>query len=322
MNVVEQARIPYLLKNGFEKKCAVPQYNAEGQCFQIHPDIGTGYYWIYSFQNLFSFTIHDFILHDDFLIDCNMPEYLSMTYFESISGAEINPYRRLNGDCLQVYCSATRGYHALIHKEVPVRSIGIEITPDYYETYLPEKYPEDYRNPCSAFINWDETAVFPEMLLLLHQVKQYRGTGMAARLFYEGKAAEAVSLIVEKTKLCPSRQVTRISQLDFEQMEAVTVYIDSHFSMDLKLEQLCKIACMGKTKLKTVFRQMHHCTITEYIQRCRIRQAEHLLTHTDFSIGQISQTVGYRSASRFSVLFRKNTGLHPFEYRKLSWIGK
>ena len=38
------------------------------------------------------------------------------------------------------------------------------------------------------------------MAKLLHEVKVYRGDGIAAGLFYEAKVAEAVSLVVEEQK--------------------------------------------------------------------------------------------------------------------------
>ena len=44
-------------------------------------------------------------------------------------------------------------------------------------------------------------------------------------------------------------------------------------------------------------------------------KAEYLLSCTDLTINQIAQTVGYNSASRFSELFRKSTGILPNEYR-------
>ena len=77
---------------------------------------------------------------------------------------------------------------------------------------------------------------------------------------------------------------------------------------------------MGTTKLKTSFKQLQGCTITEYIQQRRMSQAEHLLIDTDFTIGQIAEMIGYSTSSRFAELFRKSTGLLPIEYRK--WLSK
>lgn len=44
------------------------------------------------------------------------------------------------------------------------------------------------------------------MAKLLHEVKVYRGDGIAAGLFYEAKVAEAVSLVVEEQKNFPARR--------------------------------------------------------------------------------------------------------------------
>ncbi|MDR1015818.1 MAG: helix-turn-helix transcriptional regulator [Coriobacteriales bacterium] len=75
---------------------------------------------------------------------------------------------------------------------------------------------------------------------------------------------------------------------------------------------------MGTTKLKSAFRRYHGCTITEYIQQRRISHAEHLLAHTEFSIGDVVRMVGYRNANHFSELFRETSGLVPSEYRKIA----
>jgi AraC-like DNA-binding protein len=309
---------PYLLKNGFSPAENDAPYNTEGQCYKLDPQKGNGYYWVYAHENRFGFAIHDFVFYEDCFINCSLPEHLILTYYESVSGERLNPYKRLTAGCMEGSFINYNGYQAFIHKNIPIRSVGIEIMPEYYERYLKEKYQEEYINPYSAFLSIDGTIDFPELVLLLHQVKNYRGTGMAAKLFYEGKAAEAVSLIVERTKRLRPKNPYSISEEDLKHLETVAFYINDHFALDLRLEQLAKIACMGMTKLKSTFKEVNKCTITEYIQHRRMGQAEHLLANTELNIGQISQIVGYKSAGRFSELFHKSTGLLPYEYRKLS----
>ena len=41
-------------------------------------------------------------------------------------------------------------------------------------------------------------------------------------------------------------------------------------------------------------------------------------THTDFTMGQIAQMIGYTTSSRFAELFKKSTGILPIEYRKIA----
>lgn len=100
------------------------------------------------------------------------------------------------------------------------------------------------------------------------------------------------------------------------QLKNVIAYLNDHYAFDIPLERLAKIACMGTTKLKTSFKQLQGCTITEYIQQRRMSQAEHLLIDTDFTMGQIAEMIGYSTSSRFAELFRKSTGLLPIEYRE------
>ena len=49
-----------------------------------------------------------------------------------------------------------------------------------------------YLPPNEAFRRIGQTLDFPEMSRLLRQVWEYKGEGIPAKLFYEGKVAEAV----------------------------------------------------------------------------------------------------------------------------------
>ena len=73
---------------------------------------------------------------------------------------------------------------------------------------------------------------------------------------------------------------------------------------------------MGKTKLKETFKNKFNMSITEYIQRKRINVAEHMILNTDLSISEVSRSVGYRSQSRFTQLYKKYTGSYPSEMKK------
>lgn len=307
----------YLLENGLKPESNTSLYGKEGSCYHMDSKIGKGHYWIYTHENLFSITIHDFVIYEDSFIKCSIPEYLSIVYYESISGEQLNPYKRLTAGSILGYFNTKDAYEAIIHKNMPIKSISIEITPEYYNDYLKKKYSDEYISPHSAFLSINEATDFPEIILLLNQIKNYTGTGMPAKLFYEGKVAEAVSIIMEKSHELKPKTTSKISKEDLEHLNTVTSYINDHYASPLKLESLCKIACMGTTKLKATFKKTYKCTITEYIQHRRMGQAEHLLSNTDLSIQQIAIIVGYDSASYFSQVFKKSSGILPNEYRKL-----
>lgn len=307
-------------KRGFYPDPGNRSYCSIGSVWKLDSRVGEGTYWLYSQQDLFSITIHDFFFHQDAILDFTWPECLSITRYDSVSGEELSPYRRLEAGSVKSFVGGYQSCKILMHKKIPVRSVGIEIMPAYYEEYLKEKYPEVYANPCEAFAAVGQTMDFPEMAALLKQVMAYRGDGISAKLFYDGKVAEAVSLIVERGRIAKQNQESRkkLSAQDVKQLENLTLYLNDHCIQDIPLEQIVRISCMGARKLQTTFKEYHGCTITEYIQQRRMSQAETLLANTDIPIGQVAQSVGYTKASRFSELFRKSTGILPGEFRKLA----
>ncbi len=89
--------------------------------------------------------------------------------------------------CIKAFIGGYKPYKALIHKKIPIRSIGIEVMPAYYEDLLKAISRGLYQPACSFPADGSDNR-FPAMAKLLHEVKVYRGDGIAAGLlFYEAK---------------------------------------------------------------------------------------------------------------------------------------
>lgn len=177
-----------LLSKGFKACPNHSKYNSLGKLYVLNEAIGHGYFWIYTHENLFSIVIHDFYVHEDFCIKSDLAEYFSISYFESVSGEELNPYRKISAGCIKGFWSKAYPYQAVFHKKIPIKTIGIEFMPAFCDDFLKNKYPDDYINPRTALLSIDETRTFPEMIELLKQVEHYSGNGISAKLFYESKA--------------------------------------------------------------------------------------------------------------------------------------
>lgn len=298
--------------------CEENPYGPLGKCWRISPEIGEGYFWAYGEKDLFDIKIHDFYYNRDTLVESKVSGYLCIFYYDSISGEQLTPYRRINAGCIQSIAGGDEPYKIWIHKKIPIRSIGIGIAPAYYEQYMQKTYPEEYFSPFTAFADLDQEAIFPELIILLKQVENYRGEGMAAKLFYESKVTEVVSMLLSRLKNQSKRpKKTEISEQDLKQIELAGAYINDHYASDIPLEQLAGFACMSLSKFKLQFQNVYNCSVTSYIQQRRLSHAECLLTTSDLTIGQIAKSVGYSTSSRLSELFRQSTGLTPAEYRKI-----
>lgn len=294
------------------------QFSPAGSSWQLSPELGGGHYWLYAQKDLFDIKIHDFYFHDDFVLNFDIPEGISITRYDSISGEELNPYRRLSAGSIQTIVGGKQNYKAIIHKRIPIHSVGIEVFPAYYEDYLKKQYPDAYFDLPAAFQCVDQATDFPAMSKLLFEVENYRSSGMAASLFFDAKVTEAISLVVDAWKKQSQKRERPLSAEDAEGLQNVTSYIADHYAFDIPLERLANIACMSESKLKSCFKRQFGCSVTQYIQGRRMSQAEHLLIDTDFTMGQIAQMIGYTTSSRFAELFRKSTGILPIEYRKLA----
>ena len=317
-NILTDYYRPRLEQNSFRPIPCPPQFGPAGCCWELSPELGSGYYWVYAKQDLFDIKIHDFCFHEDFYMDMDVPECISIQRYDSISGEALAPYRRLSAGEIQTIVGGGQRCRALIHRRIPVHAVGIEILPAYYEDFLKTQYPDDYGSLPAAFQSIDPAADFPAMSRLLFELESYRGDGMAAALFYEAKVTEAIALVVDAWKRQRRTPTPPLSAEDTESLQNVVSYIADHYAFDLPLSRLAGIACMSESKLKTCFKRRFGCTVTQYIQARRMSQAEHLLIATDFTMGQIAQMIGYSTSSRFAALFKRSTGLLPIEYRRLA----
>lgn len=95
-------------------------------------------------------------------------------------------------------------------------------------------------------------------------------------------------------------------------------YIDSHYQENITLDQLAEVCHVSKYHLAHAFTEEYGISPINYLISKRIAEAEHLLKTTDFSLNLISNTTGFSSSSYFAQIFRKQKGMSPTEFRKLS----
>ena len=91
--------------------------------------------------------------------------------------------------------------------------------------------------------------------------------------------------------------------------------MDEHFAKPITLEWLADQAHISKYHLSHSFRRQYAVSPIQYLNKRRLQEAEHLLTHTTHSLSEIGNMIGFSSASYFSQAFKHHTGMSPSEYR-------
>lgn len=99
-------------------------------------------------------------------------------------------------------------------------------------------------------------------------------------------------------------------------VQKAIMYIDANLSGELNLKVLSGMQNINSSYFSSLFKKETGQTLTEYINRKRMRQAMQLLTITKLQIQTIAQHCGISDVNYFSKLFKKHTGLSPNQYRQ------
>ncbi len=98
---------------------------------------------------------------------------------------------------------------------------------------------------------------------------------------------------------------------------AAQAYIDIHSRDKFSLDEISGALYVNGSYLMRAFKRYLHMTPLTYHHMVRCGKAKELLAHTDRSISEVGETVGFVSSSHFSHVFRKTEGCTPSEYRIL-----
>lgn len=92
-------------------------------------------------------------------------------------------------------------------------------------------------------------------------------------------------------------------------------YISIHLHESISLPDLARASGLCSRSLSQTFKAEMGISIVDFIHEEKIKEAEYLLRHTDFSLSLISSYLNYSSQSYFTRIFRTKRGVTPQQYR-------
>lgn len=92
--------------------------------------------------------------------------------------------------------------------------------------------------------------------------------------------------------------------------------IDRDFSSQLNLDELAKELCVSKFYLSRLFKKHTGYSPYEYIINQRLNHAKNFLKTTEWTVGEISQKVGFESSSHFIKIFSQHENTTPLKFRR------
>jgi AraC family transcriptional regulator len=98
-------------------------------------------------------------------------------------------------------------------------------------------------------------------------------------------------------------------------LKEVISYINENLDTNLSLGEISAIAQMSPHYFASLFKQSTGIAPHQYVTKCRIDKAKHLLAKRELSILQVSHVVGFQSQSHFAKVFRKYVGITPQAFK-------
>ena len=100
-----------------------------------------------------------------------------------------------------------------------------------------------------------------------------------------------------------------------KEIRACMQYIQNHTSSQIGIDDVANYIGKSRTYLTRKFRQETGESISNFIIKCKIRDAKRLLRYSGRSLSEISAHLCFSSQAYFQTVFKKSTGMTPNEYR-------
>lgn len=165
------------------------------------------------------------------------------------------------------------------------------------------------------------------------------GATVAARAAIEGgldctTAFQISDIFIQKSEMMTNYNALRQLQMDLFMDYAVRVqeanhglencsdtfikcakYVLRNIAHHITVDNLATHLHISRAYLCTLFKKETQMTLTEYIQKEKVLEAQRLLKHTDHSLLEIADYLAFSSQSHFQTVFKKITAQTPSQYR-------
>lgn len=122
-----------------------------------------------------------------------------------------------------------------------------------------------------------------------------------------------MNLFREIVEMIEAQKSARYAEL----IEQVKQYVGKHYGKsDLCIQEIAESMDISGAYLGRIFKQHAEVTFTEYLTRYRLEVACEELLHSDKTVNEISDSIGFTNSSYFYLVFKKYLNCTPTQYRK------
>lgn len=202
----------------------------------------------------------------------------------------------------------TEGFRDFQTKEIS--QVRLILRENFLTRNLKESVQEKYLSNSSTHLNlvkFAPTSIASQ--LVLTEILRCPFRGELAALYLQGKALQL--LFFEMNQWENHEEKIALDAYDTEKIYQAKKLLLSSVSMPPSIAQLAKMVHLNEFKLKTGFKQVFQMSPYQLLLKYKMHQAKEMLATGNFTINEISYTLGYKYANNFTSAFYKEFGILP-----------
>ncbi|MCH4886854.1 helix-turn-helix domain-containing protein [Acidaminobacter sp. JC074] len=134
-------------------------------------------------------------------------------------------------------------------------------------------------------------------------------------LMVKVKILNILALMLRAKNYDQSNESKSFKKHEMKVIDDVLDYIEFHFTEEISLDELSKMAYMTPTYFSSFFKKLNGVSPKVYVIRKRIEKAMEDLTTSDDTVLCISHNCGFKNSANFNRQFKKLIGMTPSQYR-------
>jgi LacI family transcriptional regulator len=142
----------------------------------------------------------------------------------------------------------------------------------------------------------------------------YEAAALLDRLM-QGDKAVPFETLIEPSGIV-TRQSTDVLAIDDQLIGEAVRYIREHACEGITVAQVLKQVPLSRSMLEKRFRRHLNQSPQDVIRTVQIKRAKQLLAETDLALVAIARLAGFKHVEYLSVVFKRETGQTPGQYRK------
>jgi AraC-like DNA-binding protein/quercetin dioxygenase-like cupin family protein len=157
-----------------------------------------------------------------------------------------------------------------------------------------------------------------EILDFIERIRgELPGTSERSRLAIKTYMRMILLILVNHySELGEARASLARHQNNLRRLAPALEHIEQHYDEPIRVEEASRMCAMSACCFMLLFKQLTGQSFVAHLNHFRINKAQNLLASTDKSISEIGLEVGFCNQSYFGVIFRRLTGMTPYDCRK------